>query len=58
MCEYCEPYHEKCIEGEHGNAYITKHGEIVVFPDTDFEVCAVHLPIKFCPMCGRKYGDT
>ena len=53
MCEYCEPYKEKFIDGENGDACITKYGELVVFPDTDFEVQAVHLKIKFCPMCGR-----
>lgn len=53
MCEYCKPYEEKSIDGKNGDAYITKYGEIVVFPDTDFEVCAVHLKINFCPMCGR-----
>lgn len=58
MCEYCEPYNEKCIEGQEGFAYLTKNGEIVVFPRTDLAVNAVHLQIKFCPMCGRKYGDT
>lgn len=57
MCEYCEPYNEKCIEGQKGYGYLTKKGEIVVFPQTDC-VSAVHLKIKFCPMCGRKYGDT
>lgn len=53
-CEYCEPYEEKEIDGKYGFAVITKYNEIVSFPDTDFEVCAVHIKIKFCPMCGRK----
>jgi len=54
MCEYCEPYKEKFIDGENGDACITKNGELVAFPNTDFEVRAVHLKINFCPMCGRK----
>lgn len=53
-CEYCKPYEEKEIDGKYGSAVITKYNEIVSFPDTDFEVCAVHIKIKFCPMCGRK----
>ena len=57
MCEYCEPYKEKSIDGEYGDAYVTKYGELVVFPDTDFEVKAVHLKIKFCPMCGSRIGE-
>ena len=58
MCEYCEPYKEHCIDGKSGYGYITKYGEIVVFPNTDFEVCAVHLKIKFCPMCGNKLTNN
>ena len=58
MCKYCEPYNEKCIKGKEGYGYLTKTGEIVVFPQTDCAVNAIHLKIKFCPMCGRKYGDT
>jgi len=54
MCEYCEPYKEIFIDGENGDACITKNGELVAFPNTDFEVRAVHLKINFCPMCGRK----
>ena len=54
MCKYCEPYHEEQIDGANGDAYVTKYGELVVFPNTDFEVQAVHLKIKFCPMCGRE----
>lgn len=57
MCEYCEPYKEKIIDGENGDACITKYGELVVFPNTDFEVQAVHLKIKFCPMCGGRIGE-
>ena len=57
MCEYCEPYKEKFIDGENGDSCITKYGELVVFPDTDFEVQAVHLKIKFCPMCGGRIGE-
>ena len=54
MCKYCEPYHEEQIDGENGDAYVTKYGELVVFPNTDFEIGAVHLKIKFCPMCGER----
>lgn len=36
-----------------GDAVVTKYAELVVFPDTDFEVCAVHIPIRFCPFCSR-----
>lgn len=57
MCRYCEPYHEEQIDGENGDAYVTKYGELVVFPNTDFEVGAVHLKIKFCPMCGGRIGE-
>ena len=57
MCEYCEPYKEIFIDGENGDACITKNGELVAFPNTDFEVCAVHLKINFCPMCGRKLSE-
>lgn len=57
MCEYCEPYKEKSIDGENGYAYITKYNELIVFPDTDFEVQAVHLKIKFCPICGGRIGE-
>ena len=54
MREYCKPYEEKFIDGENGGACITKNGELIVFPDTDFEVCAVHLKINYCPICRRK----
>lgn len=40
--------------GENGDACVTKNGELIVFPNTDFEVCAVHLKINYCPMCRRK----
>ena len=58
MCKYCEPYKELCIRGTNGFACVTKYGEIVVFPYTDFDVSAVHLKIKFCPMCGRKLKEA
>ena len=54
MCEYCKPYEEKFIDGENGDACVTKNGELIVFHNTDFKVFAVHLKINFCPMCGRK----
>lgn len=57
MCKYCEPNNEIWIDGENGDACLTKDAEIVVFPKTDFPVNAVHLKIKFCPMCGRKYEE-
>ncbi len=57
MCKFCKPYEEKLIDSKNGFACITKYGEIVVFPKTDFEVNAVHLKIKFCPMCSRKLSE-
>jgi len=27
MCEYCKPYEEKFIDGENGDACVTKNGE-------------------------------
>ena len=58
MCEYCEHYKEKIIDGENGFGCITKYGELVVFPNTDFKVSAVHLKINYCPMCGRKLTEA
>ena len=58
MCEYCEPYNEKFIKGENGYACVTKNGELIVFSNTDFEVCAVHLKINYCPICGRKLTEA
>lgn len=40
-------------KGTNGDAVVTKYAELVVFPDTDFEVCAVHIPIRFCPFCSK-----
>ena len=57
MCEYCKPYEEKFIDGENGDACVTKNGELIVFPNTDFEVFAVHLKINYCPMCSRKLAE-
>ena len=57
MCEYCKPYEEKFIDGENGDACVTKNGELIVFPNTDFEVSAVHLKINFCPIFGRKLNE-
>lgn len=31
-CEFCEPYHQKIIEGENGFCAITKNGELIAFP--------------------------
>ena len=52
-CKYCEPYKEEWVKGTNGAAVVTKYAELVAFPDTDFEICAVHIPIRFCPFCGR-----
>lgn len=52
-CKYCEPYREEWVEGTNGDAVVTKYAELVAFPDTDFEVAAVHIPIRYCPFCGR-----
>lgn len=32
MCEYCKPYEEKFIDGENGDACVTKNGELIFFP--------------------------
>lgn len=57
-CEFCEPYHQKIIEGENGFCAITKNGELIAFPtDTKAEgVNSVKIKIKRCPMCGRDFG--
>lgn len=57
MCEHCDPYKEIWIDGKCGNACITKDAELVVFPDTDFEVCATEIKINYCPMCGRNLHE-
>lgn len=55
MCEYCKPYEEKFIDGENGDACITKNGELIVFPNTDFEVSAVHLKINYSRCAGANW---
>lgn len=54
-CEFCEPYHQKLIEGENGFCAITKNGELIVYPKAE-GVNSVKIKIKRCPMCGRDFG--
>ncbi|MBO7325799.1 MAG: hypothetical protein J6U57_10315 [Bacteroidales bacterium] len=54
-CEFCEPYHQKLIEGENGFCAITKNGELIVFPKEE-GVESVKIKIKRCPMCGRSFS--
>lgn len=53
-CEFCEPYHQKLIEGENGFCAITKNGELIVYPKAK-GVNSVKIKIKRCPMCGRDF---
>lgn len=55
-CEFCEPYHQKLIEGENGFCAITKNGELIVFPKAEGVNSAVKIKIKRCPMCGRDFS--
>jgi len=55
-CEFCEPYHQKLIDGENGFCAITKNGELIVFPKAE-GVESVKIKIKRCPMCGRDFGQ-
>ena len=55
-CEFCEPYHQKLIEGENGFCAITKNGELIVYPKAE-GVNSVKIKIKRCPMCGRDFGQ-
>lgn len=54
-CEFCEPYHQKLIEGENGFCAITKNGELIVYPKAE-GVNSVKIKIKRCPMCGRDFS--
>ena len=55
-CEFCEPYHQKLIEGENGFCAITKNGELIVYPKAEGVNSAVKIKIKHCPMCGRDFS--
>ena len=54
-CEFCEPYHQKLIDGENGFCAITKNGELIVYPKAE-GVESVKIKIKRCPMCGRDFS--
>lgn len=54
-CEFCEPYHQKLIDGENGFCAITKNGELIVYPKAE-GVNSVKIKIKRCPMCGRDFS--
>lgn len=53
-CEFCEPYHQKLIDGENGFCAITKNGELIVYPKAE-GVESVKIKINRCPMCGRDF---
>lgn len=55
-CQFCEPYHQKLIEGENGFCAITKNGELIVYPKAEGVNSAVKIKIKRCPMCGRDFS--
>lgn len=55
-CEFCEPYHQKLIEGENSFCAITKNGELIVYHKAE-GIESVRIKINRRPMCSRDFGQ-
>lgn len=58
MCKYCEGYEPEVIVSDPYNVLMLKADELYFLSqegDDDYELSG---KINYCPMCGRKLGDT